>query len=322
MIRTLTIAAALLATLASCDLPGPAPEPVRYEVVTSVPTPGYAQDVFVRGDRAYIADGQAGLAVFDITDPRSPVLLGTVMDSLNEAWGVVANESLAFVAYGYKELLVARVGDPESLVVVSELEYPQPGYGFAVASRDSFAYIAADAQFLVVELADARYPNLVFQYRYPRGLRGVCVRDTLCFLALEQLGVAVWNIASVPPVALGSFDTPSNARAVAARGDLLYVCDGRGGLRWADVSDPSVPALAAGRLDLPGYANRLSVDDTLLYVGCGDGGLAVVSIADPANPVLSATAELSYVRNAVGAKGCVLAADRDLGLVVLERKEN
>ncbi|MBN2537343.1 hypothetical protein JXB37_03590, partial [candidate division WOR-3 bacterium] len=308
MIRTLTIAAALLATLASCDLPAPAPEPAVYEVVARVPTPGYAQDVFVRGDRAYIADGQAGLAVFDIADPLAPVLLGSVMDSLNEAYGVVADESLAFVAYGYKELLVARVGDPESLVVVSELEYPQPGYGFAVASRDSFVYIAADAQFLVVELADARYPNLAFQYRYPRGLRGICVQDTLCFLALEQLGVAIWNTATLPPVPLGSFDTPSNARAVAASGNWLYVCDGRDGLRWADVTDPANPALAAGRLELPGYANRLTVDDTLLYVGCGDGGLAVVSIAEPGDPKLVATGDIPYARNAAGSGGFVFAA--------------
>ena len=158
--RSLAIAAGLLALAVSCDLPAPLPEPPTYEVVTSVATPGYAQDIFVRSDRAYVADGQAGLAVFDISDPRAPVLLGSVMDSLNEAYGVAANESLAFVAYGYKELLVARIDDPESLAVVGELEYPQPGYGFAVALQDSFAYIAADAQFLVVGVADARYPNL------------------------------------------------------------------------------------------------------------------------------------------------------------------
>ena len=293
----------------------------RYHIVTTVSTPGYPQDIWVLDNRAYIADGQAGLAVFDVSVPASPVLQGGVMDSLNEAHGVYADDSLAFVAYGYKELLVADVRNPDSMFVAGELEYPQPGFGFDIARRDSFLYIAADAQFIIVKLVEAAYPELVFQYRYPRGLRGVCLQDSLCFLALEQIGVAIWNVGTIPPVAVGSFDTPSNARSVAAVPGHLYVADGRNGVLHANVSDPANPVVDTAALEMPGYATRLTARDSLLVVGCGDGGVAIVDITEPGLPELSAIVPTPNCRNATVSGGRIYACDRDLGLVVIERKE-
>ncbi len=292
----------------------------RFRVVATVPTQGYAQDIWVKDSRAYIADGQAGLVVFDLSEPEEPVLLGTVTDFQNEAWGVVATDSYAYVAYGYKELLIADVSNPDSLRIVGEMEYPQPGYGYDIDYQDSLVYIAADAQFIVVDVSEPQYPDLVFQHRYPRGCRGIALAEGCCYLALEQIGVAIWDVDSLPPVQLGSLDTPSNARGVAARGDYLYVADGRGGLVIADVADPQNPE-AIATLELPGYAERISVKDTLVYVGCRDGGVAVVNVANPELPELVAQIRTSYTRGAQESGGYLFACDRDLGLVVIEKKE-
>ncbi len=292
----------------------------RFEVVAVVPTPGYAQAIAVAGDRVYIADGQAGLAVFDVSDPESPQYLGSVMDSLNEAYGVAVQGRYAYLAYGYKELMVVDVSNPDSLAIAGELEYPQPGYGYDIVWRDSVALIAADAQFIAVEVDDPAHPDLRFQYRYPRGLRGIAVRDSWCFLALEQLGVAVWNVSTLPPVAVGSFDTPSNARDVAVAGDYLYVADGRAGLLVADVSDPGQPVVAAA-LELSGYVQQVSVHGTRLYAGCGSDGVCVVDVSDPSAPVVIAEIETGYARAALEHDGYVFVCDRDLGLAVIQIKE-
>ncbi len=291
----------------------------RFELVASVPTQGYAQGVWAGGNLALVADDQAGLAAFDITDPENPVAAGRMMDSLNKAYGVVSDGHYAFVAYGYKELMVVDVSRPESLRRVGELEYPQPGFGYDLALKDTFVYIAADAQFIMVNVKQPQYPNLVFQYRYPYGCRGVAVRDSFCYLALEQLGIAVWNVARLPAVPLGSIDTRSNARGCAVAGDYLYVADGREGLTVIDISDPAHPELAAG-LALDGYANRVSVTDTLACVGCSDGGIAIVNVKDPTAPGLLAQVSCGYTRQAVESGDYVFACDRDLGLAVVRKK--
>ncbi len=292
----------------------------RFSIVTSLKTQGYAQDIWVADDRAYVADGQAGLAVFDLSSPQRPRLVGSIMDSLNEAWGVVANGNIVHLAYGYKELRTIDATNPESLRVLGELEYPQPGFGYDIDCRDSMVYIAANAQFIIVNCADPKYPGLVFQTRYPYNCRGVCVSGNYCYLALEQLGVAVWDISSLPPVQVAAFDTPANARSVAAEGDYLYVADGRDGLIVADISNPFQP-VKIGSLSLTGYANRISVCDTLVYVGCSAGGLAVVNVKNPRELFLAAQIGISYTRGAQEYRGYVFACDRDSGLVVIRKEE-
>jgi hypothetical protein len=292
----------------------------RFRVVASLKTKGYPHDIEVSAGRAYIADGQAGLAVIDVADPAAPVLLGTKMDSMNVAWGVAVSDSYAYITYGSKELYIVNVSRPESLKVTGELEYPQPGYGYDVAVRDSYVYLAADAQFIVVNVAQPAYPNLVFQYRYPRDCRGASVQGNWAYLACGQLGVAVWKVESLPPRQVASFDTPANALSVAVSGNYLYVADTRNGLVVADVSDPLNPRPVA-TLGLSGYARHVSVADSLVYVSCEAGGLAIVNVVRPEQPALAATISLPYTMCAQAEDGYVFAGDRDSGLVVIKIEE-
>lgn len=294
------------------------PRPIeRFPIVATLKTQGYPHDICLTGGRAYVADGEAGLGVYDISNPESPSLIGTKMDSMNIAWGVFAKDSLAYVTYGTKELYIADVARPESIKVLGELEYIQPGFGYGIAVADSLAYIAAGPQFVIINVAQPAYPNLTFQFRYPHDCKSVVLRDSWAFLAVGQLGVAVWKTDTTPPIQVGSFDTPGSALAVAISGSHLYVADGVRGLLVADVSDPRSPQ-AVATLPLAGYARGVSVADTLVYVSCEAGGLAVVDVAQPDQPVLAATVSLPYTMCAQPDSAYVIAGDRDSGLVVIK----
>ncbi len=292
----------------------------RFRIVTSEKTQGYPHDICLNGGRVYVADGEAGLGVYDVSNPESPSLLGTKMDSMNIAWGVFAKDSLAYVAYGTKELYITNVALPESIKVVGELEYIQPGFGYGIVVADSLAYIAAGPQFVIINVAQPAYPNLIFQIRYPHDCKSVVLQGLWAFVAVGQLGVAVWKTDTTPPMQVGSFDTPANAQAVAVSGSHLYVADGVGGLIVADISDPLNPHPVA-TLGLPGYARHVFVADSLVYVSCEAGGLAIVNVAQPAQPVLAAIISLPYTMCAQAEGGYVFAGDRDSGLVVIKIEE-
>ncbi len=294
----------------------------RFLIVNSVKTQGYPHDIAISGAKAYIADGQAGLSVFDISNPETPIFLNSVMDSLNVAWGVAVEDTFAFVAYGYKELLIVNVARSESLKTVGVLEYPQPGYGYDVAVQDSWAFIAAGAQFIVVNVSDPRYPNLRFQSYYPRGCRSVVTAGQYLFVALEQLGIAAWRTDTFPPVQIGTFDTPGNARGVVFKDGILYIADGRNGIIIVDATNPTYNMVQIGALDLAGYASSLTIIDSLLYVVCGSSGVMVVNCSNPSKPYLMAQIKTPYVY-AVGlipdAK-YFFAVDRDLGIITLKKE--
>jgi hypothetical protein len=292
----------------------------RFRLVASVKTQGYPHDVWVRGGRAYVADGQAGLAVFDVTNPEAPAFLGSKMDSLNEAWGVVADDSFAYIAYGYKELVIVDVRQTDSLAITGVLEYLQPGSGYDIALQDSFVYVAADAQFVKIKVARPSAPELVFQGYNPRDCRGVALSGRNAYVALGQLGFAVWRIDTTPIVQIGSADTPGNARGIAVSGNNVYVADGREGLLVADASSPAAPAVA-GRLPLAGYALNVTVAGNCAYVACGDGGLSVVDVTVPGAPRLLARLDTPHMVGVSALGPYIFGGDRDLGLVVIKREE-
>ncbi|MEO0073067.1 MAG: hypothetical protein ABIK43_00200, partial [candidate division WOR-3 bacterium] len=237
----------------------------RFGIVAELPLPGYSHRVAVRGNTACVACGQAGLILVDVSDPLAPTIRAAIMDSLNEAWGVATNDSLAFVAYGNKELMVVDIRHPDSLVVKGILEYPQPAYGFGVALMDTFACVAADAQFILADVSDARHPALVFQYYYPRSCRDIAVSGGFGYVAIEQLGIATWRLDTFPPRQLASLDTPGNARGIAVTDGYAYVADGRAGFLVANVSHPAQPVHVAS-IPLSGYANAVAIADSFAYV--------------------------------------------------------
>ena len=58
-------------------------------------TIGFAKDVYVTGDYAYVADGGSGLQIIDITDPTTPILAGSY-DTPGFAQGIYVSGNYAY----------------------------------------------------------------------------------------------------------------------------------------------------------------------------------------------------------------------------------
>ena len=53
-------------------------EETALKVLSVTQTPGWAQDVWITGETAYIADGEQGVAIWDISQKDSPIPLDTL----------------------------------------------------------------------------------------------------------------------------------------------------------------------------------------------------------------------------------------------------
>jgi len=89
-------------------------EPIK---LSGRPYANDAQDVQVVGDIAYIANGQFGLLLFNVSNPANKVFLGSV-DTPGFAQGVTVQNDLAFVAdhtFGLQVINVSTPGAPTLL---------------------------------------------------------------------------------------------------------------------------------------------------------------------------------------------------------------
>src|SRR5690606_26141775 len=69
-------------------------------------TPGFAQQLVVDGNTAYIADGIGGLRIVNVTTPAAPVELG-FLDTQEEITSVAAGDNIAYILAKYSSYLHA-----------------------------------------------------------------------------------------------------------------------------------------------------------------------------------------------------------------------
>ncbi len=146
-------------------------------LLQTIPLSGYTRGVFLdtTAGRLYVAQGQAGLAIFDVaSDPAHPNLLATV-DFPGDARKVYVDQGVAYVAAREQGLVLVNVSDPSSPTVLSLTDLP--GYAWDVVARGDTAWVAAGGDGLQwVDCTDPTAPvvvaNLPCDYGYSVALIG------------------------------------------------------------------------------------------------------------------------------------------------------
>lgn len=294
----------------------------QFAIIGTCELPGYAQDLDLHGDCAYIADGQAGLQIVNIVDPASPYSTGGYEDTQESALAVAVRDSFAYVGLssgaGLLVLDIRNPSAPDSVWYVGE-DGGYTEYDICAPPETFYVYIAAH-DFFIVENCSTQFPYYEQRIGTPGTARGIFISNSYAYLACEQLGLNIYYAArpdTGEPLLVGSADTPSNARDVFVVDDYAYVADGRAGLVIMSVADPGNPQIV-GTYDTPDYANDVFVDGDYAYVADGDGGVQIIDISIPAEPVLYSYVETSYANAIYVQNDLIYVADRDMGLVIIE----
>jgi hypothetical protein len=294
-----------------------------YRIAGQVRTRGYPEELDIAGNYAYVADCQAGLSIYQLNSTSgNPVLVGSIMDTTNSAFGVSVAGHYAYVAYGRKQLQVVDIAKLDSLKMLGSIGYTT-GYAYDIRALDTTTVVVANhAKFSVFDVTDPSFPILLYE---PHAMvRAVAVRDSTAFLACEQLGLNTMTVTKhAEPVTLGAVRTLGEARDVALEGRYAYIADGRNGLTVVDIGDPANPQVVAN-CPIPGkgYANKVAVHDSLVLVADEVAGVAIIDITNPVAPLLRSVIKTDYAMAvAFHDGGKILATDRDAGLLVIE-KEN
>ena len=87
----------------------------RLTLVGSLDTPGSARDVEVVGTLAYVADGESGLQIIDISNPAAPTFRES-FDTSDYAYNVELVGTLAYVADSFGGLQIIDVSDLQTTI--------------------------------------------------------------------------------------------------------------------------------------------------------------------------------------------------------------
>ena len=307
-----------------------------YPKLGQIDLPSSNEGVAVLGDYAFVAGGEAGLHVIDISDPANPVLEVTLNTTkYAESIDVVRlfqNGEIVDIAHiveGTEGVTSYDVTDPLNPVDLLQGTTAVDGNRMAIVQPSDptepyLLFLAENWKGVRVFTSNAFVPG-VLEYGgvfsstlgYAKGL---AYKDKWLYVADNEMGLVVMDASTLILGAFGvtnSVDTPGNALDVYVDGEYAYVADGTLGLHVFDISIPDMPVLT-GSIDLPAYSRSIVVRDGLAFIAAATGGVHIIDVTDPTNPEYAGNVPSGYASDlAVTEDGLVLVADYDDGMYVL-----
>jgi len=253
-------------------------------------TPGTANNIYVYGNLMFVADGENGLLVYDVSDPENPVLISSY-DTDGEALSVFIIGDYAFVADGSNGLVILNISDIENITFAGH--YNSPGVAYHVYVVGNYAYLADGAVgMLVLNISNMQNIQFVRSYNTQGTAVYITVINNYACIADMEGGFYVIDIQNVFNLQLaGYFDTQGDVYNFQIVGDYVYVVDGDGGLIILDISDLG-DIQVVGTFDTPGEVVSIYISGGYLFLLDDPNGLFILDISDPSDPTFVAQTQI------------------------------
>ncbi|OQX88904.1 MAG: hypothetical protein B6D65_05215 [candidate division Zixibacteria bacterium 4484_93] len=287
-----------------------------YEITSCSSVTGIPQKSFISPPYLFLAEGEGGVAIFDISEPISPVAVAefSTIDRAMSCFADIGTSSLVVADYR-GNLLLYGITDIENPVYLYQAFSRQATDVAGGYIRDTLFLFVADRDDGVL-CFDLSEPGFLVQrgevFTLPGYTNGVFLLDTLLFVAENEVGLYILDVSNPGlPRIVSHIDTYNEAEDVAVQDGVAYVADGTGGVGVVDVSDPEHPSFLF-RLDTEeGYVREVAVSERYLFSASGSEGVLIFDSTSLVGQVLTPYA---YGVSLLG--DTLFIADRDWGLVV------
>lgn len=314
--------------LTVCKKPSEPQRIKEFKLILEHPLSGYAQGLFLKDSLLFVADGQGGLVILNISHLPDSIKLISQKETGYNAVSVCVKDSFAFIGFndvnrkGIWAYKISDLSNPEWITGDEGLAY---AYDLWIPPQDTnYIYVASGYWYYIEDISGLPY-YLSFAKRYhpPGKARGIFADSNYVYLACEQMGVVIYP-ALVPEIPdseaiISWIDTPNNARDLIVKNKKVFVADGYGGLVIIDIQDIKNPVLVS-KIDLPGYAQRIDIEENKVYIACGSEGIFGIDVSDVHNPEIFARYKTSYAYDVKVNENYIFVADRDRGIIVLSKE--
>jgi VWFA-related protein len=308
------------------------PAPPSLELAGELATDGSVLGLDSEADHLYLANGSAGLAIVDVSDPSLPVLeseLSTLADASGfAALDVAVAAPYAFIAAGEDGLIIAdisAVDDPQIVATIapnfndpdasikmtafSKLAVYAP-FIFALDEADGLVvflfetperiyyqvetgvvgrqlwvsgrhlYITTPEGLSIFDIGNPSDPELVGQASIDGGCEAITLAYPYLYASLAaDAGVAVIDVSQeTAPTVLGSLLTAAPVLSLGTQSGFAFAGGANGDLSIVDVRQPSAPEIHS-QVAVGGSIGDVAMTSDWIYVAAGDAGLQVLKIA-------------------------------------------
>lgn len=303
-----------------------------YKIVTKYQTSAYAQDVLKKDNLLYVAQGEGGLEIIDITHVEEPQTVSVFTDQLRGySIKVELKDDMVYLANGFYGVFGVKADDPLN---------PMFGYRLSSLEHAKNIHMMGDYMFTAVSedgveityVENTNKPDLRSTRKTEGFAYGLTTTadESMLMVACGELGLYIYNISdfqegyggnAYPQVAF--CDTPGKAEQVILLEEksIAFMACGTAGLQIIDYSDTS-NVHVVGSFDGGGYAKDLLYDtNDRIYLSTELSGLQIINVADLTNPTIVGKIDTEFSLGLVMDDDYIYLADEIEGLIVIAKPE-
>lgn len=298
-----------------------------YTIVKKFTTAGYSQDVLKKGNLLYMAQGEGGLQIIDITNPEDPQTVSITSDGARGYSAKVAvKDTAVYLAAGSFGVTTVDASDPTAPVIPGSNSTEKPAKSLYIMG--DYLFVAVSEQ--GVKISDISVPI----YPDPKGrvatsgfAYGLTISSDTAYMyvACGEMGMYIIDISVFEqgwPIyhEVAWCDTPGKAEAITILEEksIAFMACGTAGLQIMDYADTTNVHIV-GSLDEGGYAKDLVYRDNLIFMTVELGGLQVIDVSDVANPKLVGEVDTEFSLGLDVDDDYVYVADENEGLIIIAR---
>ncbi len=288
-----------------------------------VSIPGFANNVDVNGNFAYVAAGSTGLQVVSLSATRQTPQVVAAIDTPGNANDVVVVGNFAYVADGASGLQIINIANPLAPTIVGALD--TPGDASDVVVYGNTAYVADGASGLqIIDVTNRASPKSVSSLTLTGTARGVDFDPArnIAVIAAGSTGLHVVDISNRASPNRVATLAGGDVRDVVLRGNFAFLADFSRSFTSVDLSIPASPILkmsaprdTGGLLMDVAVTGQFATGADVLFVN----GVPIISITNPDTPQPRAIINFGNFRDdngtgvAMDGSYVYLTAERGLG---------
>jgi len=211
------------------------------EILGATPTWDRALALTRIGNRLLVADSQAGLQVFDVSDPAAPQWLAHI-DTPGWATDVEAVDQRAFILDDYLGLVVIDTHEVRSPRIIASLS--MPGIPRKMTREGDLIFVACELPgIVVISIADPDQPAILHTIEMTSRPRDVAVSGNLLAVADQENLLQLYTMITPQQFEIrGSvYNQSSYSNRLAFHDGLLLYGGYGGGLGIINLDDPDLP---------------------------------------------------------------------------------
>jgi len=202
----------------------------------SVPT-AVTYGIEVSGNIAYIAVGQAGLLVLNVSDPQSPQALSTYKGGILDARAIAITPNYVFMGDNSQTVMhIINVTDPVSPAQV--LSFSTYSNTVKQIQRvDNLLYMRESGTLRIVDISDVTSPNhLSASRRFQFSFFDFFVSGHTALMGTGN-GISIFDVSnSMAPYFIGKYPIKGQTYSLGLFGSTMYAVDNSRYIHYLDIS--------------------------------------------------------------------------------------